>query len=122
MGFGPVQSPVPASRARSNIVYARARSLFTDSGERESSFDERSRSKRSGVISTSGTFPSSARKCIIEVQTVLLVALLALARKFIILDLHEYDGVQILALGGVVLALGVTYWLVRDRDARSAGR
>jgi uncharacterized membrane protein (DUF373 family) len=64
---------------------------------------------------------SPSRAHIIEVQTVLLIALLALARKLIILDLHEYDGVQVLALGGVVLAIGVTYWLVRDRDARSAG-
>jgi uncharacterized membrane protein (DUF373 family) len=63
-----------------------------------------------------------ARTHIIEVQTVLLVALLALARKFIILDVQEYDAMQILALGAVVIALGVTYWLVRDRAARSAPR
>jgi uncharacterized membrane protein (DUF373 family) len=61
-----------------------------------------------------------SRAHIIEVQTVLLVALLALARKFIILDVKAQDAMQILALGAVVIALGVTYWLVRDRDARSA--
>ncbi len=34
----------------------------------------------------------------------------------------SFDAMQILALGAVVIALGVTCWLVRDRDARSAPR
>lgn len=63
-----------------------------------------------------------ARAHIIEVQTVLLVALLALARKLIILDLHDYDALHILALAAVMLAVGLTYWLVRGRQARSAAR
>jgi uncharacterized membrane protein (DUF373 family) len=60
------------------------------------------------------------RAHIIEVQTVLLVAILALARKFIILDVKEYDAMQIFSLGAVVIALGVTYWLVRARNVRAA--
>jgi len=55
-------------------------------------------------------------------QVVLLVALLALARKFIILDATKYSAGTILALAAVLLALGVTYWLVRDQDRRHASR
>jgi uncharacterized membrane protein (DUF373 family) len=58
------------------------------------------------------------RESIIQAKAVLLIAILALARKFIILDVNEYSAGTILALAAVVIALGVTYWLVRDRDAR----
>jgi uncharacterized membrane protein (DUF373 family) len=47
---------------------------------------------------------------------VLLIALLAIARKFVILDLHEVGPAEMLGLAAVALALGVTYWLIRDRD------
>ncbi|MGZ5127579.1 MAG: phosphate-starvation-inducible PsiE family protein [Burkholderiales bacterium] len=57
-------------------------------------------------------------KRIIQVKTVLLIAVLALARKFIILETNEYSAATIFALAAVVIALGVTYWLIRDRDAR----
>jgi uncharacterized membrane protein (DUF373 family) len=50
----------------------------------------------------------------------LLIALLALARKFIILDAKEYSAETLFALASLVIALGATYWLVRDRDARAA--
>jgi uncharacterized membrane protein (DUF373 family) len=55
---------------------------------------------------------------IIQVKTVLLIAVLALARKFIILEANEYSAATIFALAAVVVALGVTYWLVQERDAR----
>jgi uncharacterized membrane protein (DUF373 family) len=55
------------------------------------------------------------RRGIIQVQTVLLIALLAIARKFIILD-AEMSPAHIVALASVVVALGVTYWLIRDRN------
>jgi uncharacterized membrane protein (DUF373 family) len=58
----------------------------------------------------------AAGESIIQVKTVLLIAVLALARKLIILDMHEVSAVTILALAAVLLALGVTYWLVRDQD------
>jgi uncharacterized membrane protein (DUF373 family) len=58
----------------------------------------------------------AAGESIIQVKTVLLIAVLALARKLIILDMHEVSAATILALAAVLLALGVTYWLVRDQD------
>jgi uncharacterized membrane protein (DUF373 family) len=61
----------------------------------------------------------AAGKSIIQVKTVLLIALLALARKLIILDLNAYSASTIFSLVAVLLALGVTYWLVRDQDAKA---
>ena len=55
---------------------------------------------------------------IIQVKTVLLVALLALSRKFIILDTNESSAETIAALAGATFVLGLVYWLLRERDDR----
>lgn len=55
---------------------------------------------------------------VVHTKVVLLVALLALARKFIILDLKETTPAELLGLAAVTLVLGVTYWLMRERDER----
>jgi uncharacterized membrane protein (DUF373 family) len=55
---------------------------------------------------------------IIQTKIVLLIALLAVARKFIILDLSSVDAAQLIGLAAITLALGVAYWLVRERDDR----
>jgi uncharacterized membrane protein (DUF373 family) len=58
------------------------------------------------------------QQSIIQTKVVLLIALLALARKFMILDLKVTTPDQLLALAAVTIALGVTYWLMRERDDR----
>ncbi len=50
----------------------------------------------------------------------LLIALLAISRKFIILESTQYSAQTILGLAAVVIALGVTYWLIRDREVKTA--
>jgi uncharacterized membrane protein (DUF373 family) len=60
----------------------------------------------------------SREQSIIQTKIVLLISLLALARKFIILDLKETTPNELSGLAAVTLALGVTYWLLRDRDDR----
>jgi uncharacterized membrane protein (DUF373 family) len=60
------------------------------------------------------------RESIIQVKTVILIALIALARKFVILDAATSPG-KIAALAGALLALGVVYRLVRERDAGESG-
>jgi uncharacterized membrane protein (DUF373 family) len=55
---------------------------------------------------------------IVQVRTVLLIALLAVVRKLMILDLTSVDASQLFALAATVLALGGVYWLVRDQDRR----
>jgi uncharacterized membrane protein (DUF373 family) len=57
---------------------------------------------------------------IIQTKIVLLIALLALARKFIIFDVQEMSAGHLLGLAAITLALGVAYWLIRERDDRSA--
>jgi uncharacterized membrane protein (DUF373 family) len=59
------------------------------------------------------------RDSIIQVKTVILIGLIALARKFVILD-PETNPAKIAALAGATLALGATYWLLRERDDRTA--
>jgi uncharacterized membrane protein (DUF373 family) len=51
---------------------------------------------------------------IIQTRVVLLIALLAVARKFIVLDIHETTPEHLLGLSAVTLALGATYWFVRQ--------
>lgn len=55
---------------------------------------------------------------VVQVKTVILIALLALSRKFIILDIHSTDAATIAALASATLALGIVYWLFRERDDR----
>ena len=47
----------------------------------------------------------------------LLIALLAIARKFIVLDLGSVDAAH-LGLAAITLGLGIAYWLIRERDDR----
>jgi uncharacterized membrane protein (DUF373 family) len=56
------------------------------------------------------------RESIVQVRTVVLLAMLAILRKLIILDLDATDASKLLGLSAAMLALGVVYWLVRDQD------
>jgi uncharacterized membrane protein (DUF373 family) len=60
------------------------------------------------------------RHSIVQVRTVVLIALLAIARKFLILDLKEAEPATVLGLAGATLALGAVYWLVGEQDRRDA--
>lgn len=55
---------------------------------------------------------------IIQVKTVLVIAILALSRKFIILDTEVTSASEIFGLASAILALGGVYWLMRERDDR----
>ncbi len=61
------------------------------------------------------------RDSIIQVKTVVLIALLALARKFIIIDVNATSPGTLAALAFAMIALGVVYWLMRERDDRLTG-
>lgn len=52
------------------------------------------------------------RRAIVQVRAVVLIALLALVRRFIILDLYQTTPSVVAALAGSALALGVVFWLV----------
>lgn len=55
---------------------------------------------------------------VVQARAVVLIALLAVVRKLIILDLKTTDAMQLLALAAAILALGIVYWLVRDQDRK----
>lgn len=57
---------------------------------------------------------------IVQVKTVVLIALLALSRKFVILDTKLTDATTIAALAGSTLVLGIVYWLLRQHDDQLA--
>jgi uncharacterized membrane protein (DUF373 family) len=61
------------------------------------------------------------RRTVVKVRTVLLIAVLALARKFIIFEPAEQSAEMVLSWGAVVVALGLTYWLVGDRGTKEPG-
>jgi uncharacterized membrane protein (DUF373 family) len=59
------------------------------------------------------------RGSIIQVKTVVLIAIIALSRKFVILDV-ETSPAKIAALAFALLTLGLVYWMMRERDECSA--
>ena len=68
--------------------------------------------KRTLVLVTERT------ESVVQVRAVILIALLAIVRKLIILDISPSDTPQLLALAVATLSLGGVYWLVRDQDRR----
>jgi uncharacterized membrane protein (DUF373 family) len=60
------------------------------------------------------------RESVVQVRTVVLIALLAIVRKLLIIDLAQTEALQIFALAATIIALGGVYWLVRDQDRRHA--
>jgi uncharacterized membrane protein (DUF373 family) len=56
------------------------------------------------------------RESVVQIRSVVMIALLAICRKVIILDVKETDAPQIFALAAAILSLGVVYWLIRDSD------
>jgi uncharacterized membrane protein (DUF373 family) len=57
-------------------------------------------------------------RSIVQAKTVILVAVLALVRKVMVTDLSVIAPGTLIAEATLLLALGITYWLVRDRDNR----
>jgi len=52
---------------------------------------------------------------VIHMEIVLEVALLALARKVIIIDLEKYDGVSVLALAALIAAVAAAFYAFKRR-------
>ena len=51
----------------------------------------------------------------LPVQLVIATALMAIARKVIVLDLDKISSAYVVAIAAVVLALGITYWLISKK-------
>jgi uncharacterized membrane protein (DUF373 family) len=59
------------------------------------------------------------RDTVVQIRSVVMIALLAICRKVIILDLTETDALHILAFAAAIFALGTVYWLIGNRDQRA---
>lgn len=58
-------------------------------------------------------------RLIIQARVVIVIAILALVRKFIMADLSTISATILAAEAALILALGITYWLMRERPVRS---
>lgn len=55
-------------------------------------------------------------RSVVQVRAVVLIALLAVLRKFIVMEMGEANALLILALSASTLALGGVYWALREQD------
>lgn len=62
------------------------------------------------------------RQNVIEVELVMATGLMAIARKVIVLDYKELSPEYVWATGGVVLAMSIGYWLVKQKSQRKPDR
>jgi uncharacterized membrane protein (DUF373 family) len=58
------------------------------------------------------------RKHVVQVELVIVTSLIAVARKIIILDLEKVTGIDIIGLGIAVLALSISYLIIRFSNSR----
>jgi uncharacterized membrane protein (DUF373 family) len=56
------------------------------------------------------------RGSVVQIRSVIMIALLAICRKLIILDLQTTDASYIFALAAAILALGLVYWLIPNSN------
>jgi uncharacterized membrane protein (DUF373 family) len=55
-------------------------------------------------------------RSVIHARAVILIALLAILRKFVVLEIVDLNPLLLLGLSASVVALGVVYWAIRDQD------
>jgi uncharacterized membrane protein (DUF373 family) len=58
------------------------------------------------------------REDVIHVKLVVATALMAIARKVIVFDFSVIGHEHVIATGAVVLALGITYWLIARNEQK----
>ncbi|MDZ7958811.1 MAG: phosphate-starvation-inducible PsiE family protein [Aulosira sp. DedQUE10] len=59
------------------------------------------------------------KKHVVQVELVIVTSLIAVARKIIILDLEKVTGIDIIGLGISVLALSISYLIIRFSNSRN---
>jgi len=55
---------------------------------------------------------------VIQVELVIVTAIIAIARKIIIFDLNKYEGLDLLALGFGILCLSISFWLIKRLNVK----
>ncbi|PLZ69672.1 phosphate-starvation-inducible PsiE family protein [Fischerella thermalis] len=59
------------------------------------------------------------KKHVLQVELVIVTSLIAVARKIIILDLEKVSGIDIIGLGIALLALSISYWIIRKTTSKN---
>lgn len=57
------------------------------------------------------------RENVVRVRSIILIAMLAMVRKFIAIDLAETPPLELFSLSAAILAIGLVYWIVRESDS-----
>ena len=60
------------------------------------------------------------KKHVLQVELVIVTSLIAVARKIIILDLEKVSGIDIIGLGVAILALSISYLIVRISNKQNS--
>lgn len=58
------------------------------------------------------------RKDVVLVELVIVTSLIAIARKIILLDFEKTTGIDIIGLGFAIVALAISYWIIRNTHTR----
>ncbi|MFM7406361.1 MAG: phosphate-starvation-inducible PsiE family protein [Cuspidothrix sp.] len=58
------------------------------------------------------------KKHVLQVELVIVTSLIAIARKIIILDLKVTEGIEIIGLGIAILALSISYLIIRSSHSK----
>lgn len=54
------------------------------------------------------------KKHVVQVELVVITALIAISRKIIIFDLSKYSSEELIGLGVAIIALSTSYWLIKN--------
>lgn len=64
------------------------------------------------------TLKAYLREEVVHMEIVLEVALIAIARKVIILDIQKYEPLAILGIAALILSIAIAFWLVKEQMRR----
>jgi uncharacterized membrane protein (DUF373 family) len=62
------------------------------------------------------------KKHVVQVELVVVTSLIAIARKIIIFDFSKYNSLDLFALGAAILALSISYLLIKRMNRHSNSR
>lgn len=55
---------------------------------------------------------------VVHEEVILAAALIAVARKVIVLDIKELDALKLIGIGVIIMAVAVAYWIVKQSHAK----
>jgi uncharacterized membrane protein (DUF373 family) len=64
------------------------------------------------------TVKAYLKEDIVHVEFIILVAIIAIARKVIVWDFEKYSNEELLGLAAMIVGLGLTYFLIKKADVK----